>query len=76
MRALSPQQRAMLARVAEDQHAIPHGWTGARRTGADRTRHSLLRAGLITRREPPNDSAPYVLTEKGRQAAAGDGVTS
>jgi hypothetical protein len=60
----------MLRRVEEDQHAIPHGWNGNRRIGADRTRCSLQSAGLIAYRTPPNMSAPYVLTDLGRRAIA------
>lgn len=70
MRRLSPQQIAMLRRVEDDQHAIPHGWNGNRRIGADRTRSSLQSDGLIAYRTPHNPSAPFELTEKGRRALA------
>jgi hypothetical protein len=70
MRRLSPQQIAMLRRVEEDQHAIPHGWIGNRRIGADRTRCSLQACELIAYRTPSNTSAPYVLTDNGRRYLA------
>jgi hypothetical protein len=68
MRRMSVQQVAMLARVADDCHPIPHEWAGARRSGADRTLSWLRGAGMLALREPCHPCAPYVLTDAGWRA--------
>jgi hypothetical protein len=73
MRRLSPQQVEMLNRVAQKQAPIPDGWTGAKRTGAERTRFALQRMDLLEIRFELGRLATtyrWLVTDKGRKALA------